>query len=90
MTGVLAPDPLARGSLLLLKAAGFRGLDHQDLRCPRSGRANHHDPTTPAHLPGGHAGSGPPPGREFQQWIDMGEPAWGRCQTGPQLKGDPP
>jgi hypothetical protein len=22
----------------------------------------------------GNAGSGPPPGRQFQQWIDMGEP----------------
>src|SRR5258707_6010597 len=33
------------------------------LRC--SGRANHHDPVTPPHLPGGKPGSGPPPGRDF-------------------------
>ncbi len=29
--------------MLLLKAAGSKGQDHQDLRCPRSGRANHRD-----------------------------------------------
>src|SRR6266704_166405 len=51
------------------------------LRC--SGRANHQDQVTPPHLPGGKPGSGPPPGREFQQWIDMGEPARERCQTNP-------
>jgi epsilon-lactone hydrolase len=45
------------------------------LRCP--GPANHHDPVTPPHLPGGKPGSGPPPGRKFQQQIGMGEPAWG-------------
>jgi pyridoxine 4-dehydrogenase len=33
------------------------------LRC--SGRANHRDPVTPPHLPGGKPGSGPPPGRKF-------------------------
>jgi len=33
------------------------------LRC--SGRANHRDPVTPPHLPGGKPGSGPPPGRRF-------------------------
>jgi hypothetical protein len=41
-------------------------------------RANHQDPVTPPHLSGGQAGSGPPPGRTFQQWIDVGEP------TGPR------
>src|ERR1022692_3724575 len=51
------------------------------LRC--SGRANHRDQVTPPHLPGGKAGSGPPPGREFQQRIDMGEPACERCPTNP-------
>src|ERR1017187_2963821 len=68
---------------LMLKAAGSRSQDHQDLRCPRSGRANHRDPVTPPHLPGGKPGSGPPPGRKFQQWFDMGEPAWERCRTNP-------
>ena len=34
MTGGLAPDPLARGPLLLLTAAVSRGPDHQDRRCP--------------------------------------------------------
>jgi EmrB/QacA subfamily drug resistance transporter len=33
------------------------------LRCP--GPANHQDPVTPPHLPGGKPGSGPPPGRKF-------------------------
>ena len=33
------------------------------LRC--SGRANHRDPVTPPHLPGGEPGSGPPPGRNL-------------------------
>ena len=75
--------------LLLLKAAGSRGQDHQDLRCPRSGRANHRDPVTPPHLPGGEPGSGPPPGRKFQQRIDMDERAWSAAKP-TQPKGDPP
>src|SRR5450755_5071433 len=37
----------------------------------------------PAHLPGGKPGSGSPPGRKFQQRIDMGERARERCQTNP-------
>src|ERR1700730_15855159 len=41
-------------------------------RC--SDRANHQDQVTPFHLPGLNPGCGPPPGREFQQWIDMREP----------------
>src|ERR1700730_2368372 len=36
--------------------------------------ANHRDPVRPPHLPGGKPGSGRPPGRKFQQRIDMGEP----------------
>ena len=54
-------------------------------RC--SGRANHRDPVTPPHLPGGKPGSGPPPGRDFQQWI--GRASLERCQTNP-TEGDPP
>ena len=46
-----------------------------------SGHANHLDPMMPVHLPGGKPGSGPPPGRPFQYWFDVGEPAWGCCQT---------
>jgi epsilon-lactone hydrolase len=41
------------------------------------GRANHRDPVTRPHLPDGKPGSGPFPGRTFQQPIDMGEPAGG-------------
>jgi len=37
------------------------------LRC--CGRANHHDPVTPRHLPGGKPGSGPPPGRNFSSGL---------------------
>src|ERR1039457_873458 len=51
------------------------------LRC--SGRANHRDQVMPPHLPGGNAGSGPPPGREFQQWIDMGEPSGSAAKPTP-------
>jgi hypothetical protein len=55
-------------------------------RC--SGRANHHHPVSPPRLPGGEPGSGPPPGRKFQQRTDMGEFARGRCQARPgQPKG---
>jgi epsilon-lactone hydrolase len=49
------------------------------LRCP--GPANHQDPVTTSHLPGGKPGSGPPPGRKVQQWIDRGEPARERCRA---------
>jgi hypothetical protein len=48
------------------------------LRC--CGRANHHDPVTPRHLPGGKPGSGPPPGRKFQQWIDWASPPGSAAQ----------
>ncbi len=51
------------------------------LRC--SGRANHRDQVTPPHLPGGKPGGGPPPGRKFQQRIDMGERAWSAAQPTP-------
>ena len=51
------------------------------LRC--SGRANHRDPVTASHLPGGQPGSGPPPGRRFQQRVDMGESAWGAARRIP-------
>jgi hypothetical protein len=50
--------------LLLFKAAGSRGQDHQDLRCPGP-VANHRDLVAPPHLPGGKPGSGLPPGRDF-------------------------
>jgi hypothetical protein len=56
------------------------------LRC--SGRANHRDPVTPPHLPGGKSGRGPPPGRNAQQRIDRASPPGalpGECQP----KGDP-
>jgi hypothetical protein len=33
--------------------------------CGAPGRVNHQDPVTSPHLPGGKAGSGPPPGRKF-------------------------
>jgi Aldo/keto reductase family len=46
--------------------------------------ANHRDPVTPAHLPGGKPGSGPPPGRKLRQRTDMGELAWVRCQAEPK------
>jgi hypothetical protein len=52
----------------------------------RSGRANHRDPVTPPHLPCGKAGSGLPPGRKFQQWIDTGEPAGVRCPANPNRR----
>src|SRR6266704_5125783 len=51
------------------------------LRC--SGRANHRDPVTPPHLPGGKPGGGPPPGRKFQQRIDRGERAGSAAQPTP-------
>jgi hypothetical protein len=57
------------------------------LRC--SGRANHRDPVMPPHLPEGKTGSGRPPGRKFQQRIDLGERAWSAA-TPTQPKGDPP
>ncbi len=43
------------------------------LRC--CGRANHHDPVMPGHLPGGNTARGRPAGRRFQQPIDMGKRA---------------
>src|SRR5246500_5258694 len=42
--------------MLLLKAAGSRGHDHQD---PRSSRANHRDLVVLPHLPGAKPGGGP-------------------------------
>src|SRR5712691_11815913 len=69
--------------LLLLKAAGSRGQDHQDLRCPRSGRANHRDPVTPPHLPGGKPGSGPPPGRDFGTGSTWASPPGSAAQPTP-------
>ena len=54
--------------------------------CPRKTgsavlrRANHRDPVAPPYLPGGKAGSSPPPAG-FQQRVDMGGPAWERCQA---------
>ncbi len=35
---------------------------------------------TPRHLPGGKPGSGPPPGRKFQQWIDWASPPGSAAQ----------
>ena len=91
MTSVLASDPLARGPLLLIKAAGSRGQDHQDLRCPRSGRANHQDPMMSPHLPGGKPGSGPPPGRDFGSGLTWASPPGSAAlPSQPQPKGDPP
>jgi hypothetical protein len=55
------------------------GLSAQALR-----RANHRDPVTPAHLPGGKPGSSPPPGRQRHQRIDMGEPAGSAAKTNPR------
>ena len=69
--------------MLLLKAAGSRGQDHQDLRCPRSGRANHRDPVTPPHLPGGKPGSGPPPGREFSTGSTWASPPGSAAKPAP-------
>src|SRR5713226_8571694 len=69
--------------LLLLKAAGSRGKDHQDLRCPRSGRANHRDPVTPPHLLGGKPGSGPPPGRDFGTGSTWASPPGSAAQPTP-------
>jgi hypothetical protein len=51
-----------------------------------SGRANHRDQVTPPHLPGGKPGSGPPPGREFQQRIDVGGPVRERCPVSPNRR----
>jgi hypothetical protein len=59
MTSALRPIRSLGGPLLLLYAAVSRGQDDQDLRCPRSGRANNHDLVAPPHLPGGKPGSGP-------------------------------
>jgi hypothetical protein len=39
------------------------------------GRANHLDPVTPPHLPGGDSGGGGRPTGNFQKRIDMGETA---------------
>jgi hypothetical protein len=55
-----------------------------------SGRANHHDPVTSPHLPGGKAGSSPPRRREFQQRTDMGRARLGALPNQPQPMGDPP
>ena len=51
------------------------------LRC--SGRPNHQDPVTPAHLPGRKAGNGPPPGTAVQQWTAIGGPAGCVARTAP-------
>jgi epsilon-lactone hydrolase len=51
------------------------------LRC--SGRANHRDPVMPPHLPGGKADSGPPPGKKFQQRIDMASPPGSAAEPTP-------
>ena len=70
------------------------------LRC--SGRANHHDPVTPPHLPGGKPGSGPPPGRNSSAADGHGRarlgaagriPTEGRCSVSTEqrenLEGHP-
>ncbi len=80
LTGALSPVRVAMQSKATANAAAtstfaaVHGLSA--LRC--SGRANHHDPVTPPHLPGGKPGSGPPPGRKSQQRIHLGERAWAR------------
>ena len=74
-------DPIAPA-----QGHGLQGSGPSSLWCPRSGRANHQDPVTPPNLPGGKPGSGPPPGRPFQQQVDMGEPAWGRCPANPDRR----
>ena len=57
------------------------------LRC--SGRANHHDPVTPLHLPDGKPGSGPPPGRGiFSSGLTWVSPL-GVLPGEFQPKGDP-
>ena len=86
MTRALGPDPLARGPLAPAQGRGLQGSGPSRPSVPRSGRANHRDPVTPPHLPGGKPGSGPPPGRKFQQRIDIGERAWERCPANPDRR----
>jgi hypothetical protein len=58
------------------------------LRC--SGRANHHDPVTAPHLPGGKSGSGAPPGwKFFRSGMTWARPP-GVLPGEFQPKGDPP
>ena len=52
-----------------------------------SAAANHRDPVTPPHLPGGNSCGGLPPGRRFHKRIDVGEPARGAAGES-QPKGD--
>jgi len=89
--GALSPVRVAMQSKATAKRPATSTLTpvhgRSGLRC--SGHANHRDQVTPPHLPGGKPGSGPPPGRKFQQRIDMGEPA-GVLPGEFQPKGDPP
>jgi hypothetical protein len=65
-------------------------------RTYRQRRANHRDPVMSPHLAGGKPGSGPPPGRKFQQRVDMASslgsaaqptPAEGRSSVSIQQRG---
>jgi len=80
--GALSPARGAAQSRATAKLAGtstFAAVHRRSvLRC--SGRANHRDPVTPPHLPGGKTDSGRPPGRRSQQRIDMGKRAWGTAE----------
>ena len=81
---------LAAARPALAEAAGYYyGLLHfpvtQWCWCPRSGRANHHDPVAPAHLPGGQADSDP-----SRQAIQLtGASPSGSAAQPTRPKGDP-
>src|SRR5437667_5552503 len=74
--------------LLLLKAAGSRVRTIKTFGA-QVRRANHRDPVTPPHLPGGKPGSGPPPGRDFSSGLTWASPP-GVLPGEFQPKGDPP
>ena len=86
--GGMAAYSASKDALVHLTGAMRGEYRSADGRC--SGRANHQDPVTPPHRPGGNPGSDPLAGREFQQRIDVGEPAPGVLPNQPQPKGDPP
>src|SRR5690348_2321377 len=48
-----------------------------------SGRGNHRDPVTTAHLPGGEPGGDRPPGRQLKQWAGWAGPPGGAAQRVP-------